>query len=66
MAGLSDAQQWEKSTNEEIQELAVMTYEKVDSPEAEAGLKRMSQSDSPRVRNHVQDALSRRALKAVQ
>jgi len=63
-AGLSDARQWEQSGNEDIRTLAVKSYEKIDSPEAEEGLKRMSQSDSTWTRKRAQQALATKASKA--
>ena len=65
-AGLSDARQWEQSGNEDIRTLAVKSYEKIDSPEAEEGLKRMSQSDSTWTRERAQQALARKAAKTAQ
>ncbi len=62
-AGLSDALQWELSKSTKIKFLAIDTFEKIDSQEADAGLKRLSQSDSSYVRQRVQDALARKALK---
>jgi hypothetical protein len=62
-AGLSDALQWELSKSTKIKFLAIDIFEKIDSPEAEAGLKRLSQSDSSYVRQRVQDALARKRVK---
>lgn len=62
-AGLSDALQWEQSKSTKIKFLAIDIFEKIDSPEAEAGLERLSQSDSSYVRQRVQDALARKRMK---
>jgi hypothetical protein len=63
-AGLSDAKLWEQSKNEDIRTLAVRSYEAIDSPEAEAGLKRMSMSESRWVSQRAQEALARKVAKA--
>jgi hypothetical protein len=63
MAGLSDAKQWEQSSDEDIKDLAIQTFEKIDSPEADAGLKRMSQSESKNIGQRAQEALARKASK---
>ena len=65
-AGLSEARKWEQSTDEDIKSLAVRTYEEVDAPEAAEGLRRMSQMNSPKIRQKAEDALSRKALKTTQ
>jgi hypothetical protein len=62
-AGLSDALQWEKSKSTTVKFLAIDTFEAVESPEADAALQRLLQSDSPYVRQRVQEALARKALK---
>lgn len=64
-AGLADALQWEQSKSTNTKFLAIDTFEIIDTPEADAGLKRLSQSDSSYIRQRVQDALSRKALKRI-
>jgi hypothetical protein len=66
VAGLSDGRVWEQSKNDEIRSLAVKTYELVDSPEGEAGLKRMMQSESKWVSERAREALAKRSIKAPQ
>ena len=63
-AGLSDALQWEHSKDTAILHLAIDTFEEIDSPEADAGLKRIALSDSPYIRMEAQDAIARKALKS--
>lgn len=63
-AGLSDALQWEQSKSTVIKTLAIYIFEAVDAAQADAGLQRLSQSDSPFIRQQVQDALARRQSKS--
>lgn len=63
MAGLSDAQQWERATDDVIKALAVETYEQIDSPEADAALKRMSLLKSNYLGQRAQEELARKASK---
>jgi hypothetical protein len=62
-AGLSDALQWEKSKSTTVKFLAIDTFEAVETPEADTALQRLLQSDSPFIRQRVQGALARKALK---
>ena len=62
-AGLSDALQWERSKSIVIKALAIYTFEAVDAAQADIGLQRLSQSDSPYIRKQAQDAIARKQLK---
>jgi hypothetical protein len=63
IAGLSDALQWEKSKDTAIIQLAIETYVRIDSPEADAGLKRLAQSDIPYIRDSARQTQTWKALK---
>ncbi|HEY6375668.1 MAG TPA: hypothetical protein VIX90_09110 [Edaphobacter sp.] len=62
-AGLSDALQWEQSKSTVIKSLAISTFEAIDAPQADTGLQRLSQSDSPYMRMKAQDAIARKQLR---
>jgi len=65
-AGFSDAQQWEQSNDDVIRRLAVRTYEKIDSPEAETALHRMADTQSGLLKEEIQQSLTRKAAKGQQ
>ncbi|WP_263419294.1 hypothetical protein [Terriglobus albidus] len=60
LAGLTEAQQWETSPDEDVQALAVATFEKLDSPSADTALERIAKRGSLRIRERAQQALSKR------
>ena len=57
-AGLTDAQVWEQSSNEGIRLYAVYTYQDIDSPEADAGLIRLSLSKSKLTSQCARDTIA--------
>jgi hypothetical protein len=57
-AGLADARGWEKSSNEGIRLFAIYTYQEIESPEADAGLIRLSRSKSKLTRQWAQDTIA--------
>lgn len=62
-AGLSDALRWEQSKSVTIRSLAIYIFEAIDTSQADTGLQRLSQSDSPYIRQQAQDAIARKQLK---
>jgi hypothetical protein len=63
MAGMSEAREWEQAADDDVKSLAIKTYEQIDSPEADDGLKRMSLSKSKFLGQRAQEALARKASK---
>ena len=61
-AGLSEARQWAFSPDEDTQRLAIRTLQEVDSPDADAILKRMAQDANKRIADYAKFALDRKAL----
>ncbi len=57
-AGLIDAQKWEQSSNEGVRLYAIYTYQEIDSPEADAGLIRLSLSKSKLTSQWARDAIA--------
>lgn len=56
-AGLTDAREWEQSSNEGVRLYAIRTYQEIDSPEADAGLIRLSLSKSKLTSQWAHDAI---------
>ncbi len=57
-AGLADARVWEKSSNEGVRLFAIYTYQEIESPQANAGLIRLSRSKSKLTRQWAQDTIA--------
>lgn len=57
-AGLTDAREWEQSSNEGVRLYAIRTYQEIDSPEADAGLIRLSLSKSKLTSRWARDTIA--------
>lgn len=57
-AGLTDAQVWEQSSNEGVRLYAIYTYQEIDSPKADAGLIRLSLSESKLTSQWARDTIA--------